>query len=356
VYIGQKGDPFVEVVAHCEAITKVYEIRAGKLRRYHTEGVKQLLDVRTMLLNIRDVFLVGVGIIQSIALIGRLRPRGVFIKGGFVGVPVGIASALWHKPYVTHDSDAIAGLANKIIARWASVHAVALPKEQYNYPQDKTVTVGVPISAEYKLVDASLQQRYRNELSLQDTTQVIFVTGGGLGAQIINESMVAIAPQLLQKYPKLYIVHSAGRMHATAVQQAYEAAIPDAMQRITVKAYVEDLYQYSGAADVVVTRAGATSMAELATQGKACVIVPNPVLAGGHQLKNAEAFEAASAVKAVYEKDLRANPEVLLQALETLLDNPEQREILGTHLHALAYPDSAKLLAEVVLKVAGREK
>src|SRR5688500_12846286 len=95
VFVGQRGDRFGDLVAENEHVDASHRILAGKFRRYHGEGLKQLLDVRTMLFNLRDLFYFFLGTLQSLVLIRRVRPDVVFVKGGFVGVPVGLAAAFW---------------------------------------------------------------------------------------------------------------------------------------------------------------------------------------------------------------------------------------------------------------------
>jgi UDP-N-acetylglucosamine--N-acetylmuramyl-(pentapeptide) pyrophosphoryl-undecaprenol N-acetylglucosamine transferase len=350
IYIGQKGDRLADIVAKHAAIDETHVIYAGKFRRYHGEGWKQLLDLQTMYLNARDVFRILIGCIQSLIIMKRLRAEKVFIKGGFVGVPVGLAAAFWRIPYITHDSDALAGLANRIIARWAVLHAVALPKEVYSYPPGKTVTVGVPIVAEYQRVTKKLQAQYKQHLKLPKDAQVLTITGGGLGARTINNAMVEAASGLLQAYPKLYIRHFTGHAHAADTKHAYDAAVSAAVRdRVHVFDYSSELYLYTGAADVVVVRAGATNMAEMAAQGKACVIVPNPYLAGGHQLKNAQAYKGKRAVVVVDEIKLKQDAHLLLNAITPLLESADKRDALGAALHTFAYPDSAERLVHLIL-------
>ena len=355
VYIGQTGDRFVDVVRADATIDAVHTVFAGKFRRYHGEGLKQLLDVQTMLLTIRDFFLVLIGLIQSWLLLLRLKPQVLFVKGGYIGVPVGLATASLRVPYVTHDSDAVAGLANRIIARWARVHAVALPKETYTYPPNKTVMVGVPTRAEFTHVNAKLQAAYKAQLGLKADDILIVLTGGGLGAQVLNEALTVISPELLEANQKLHIVHTAGHKHAAKTQAAYEAALPkEALRRVDVRDYIqEDMHVYTGAADVVIARAGATSIAELAAQAKALVIVPSPNLAGGHQLKNARAYAEAGAVEAIDQQALEAHPEVLLAVLQDLVRLPRKRALLGGNLHRFARPDSSRELARIILEQAG---
>ena len=276
----------------------------------------------------------------------------MFVKGGFVAVPVGLAAAWLHVPYITHDSDAIPGLANRIIGRWAKLHAVGLPKEVYNYPADKTVTVGVPISDKFKTVTEDAQKAFRRELKLEQYKEVVFVTGGGLGALRLNESVAVVAPDLLRTYPKLALLHVVGRDHVASIQALYDKSLSMAdKSRVVVKGFIDDLYRYSGAADVIISRASATSLAEFAAQSKACVIIPNPQLTGGHQTKNAQVLAKTQAAVIVEEKQLAANPDLLAHEIHKLLDHPAARTKLGEQLHNFAQPDATKRLSELILSI-----
>lgn len=350
IYIGQKGDAFADIVAEHAIIDSTYTVQAGKFRRYHGEGLHQLLDIQTLLLNIRDAFRVIAGLWQCFWLLGKVKPAVVFCKGGFVGVPVGLAAALRRIPYLTHDSDAIPGLANRVIGRWAAKHAVALPIEGYPYPAGKTVNVGVPVSHHYEPVTPELQAQYRTQLGLERYDQVLLVTGGGLGSQRINTALLVIAPALLSAFPRLCIIQTTGTKHEAEVSRAYTQALAtDQRSRVIVRDYLNDLYKYTGVADVIVARAGATAIAEFAGQGKACIIIPSRVLAGGHQLKNAKAFADAGAVIVVDEVELGENPEVLKREVESLLQQPAKRSELGTHIAAFARPHAAEDIAELLL-------
>ncbi len=353
IYIGQKGDALGDVPAQHPAIDEVHAVRAGKWRRYHGEGLKQLLDVPTLLKNIRDGFYVLLGIWQSWRLLGLLRPQAVFIKGGFVGVPVGLAAALRHIPYVTHDSDAIPGLANRIIARWASLHTVALPKEVYKYPLNKTVTLGIPLAGEFTPVTPGMQKKYRSDLKLPGRGRLLFIIGGGLGAQRVNYAVAEVVPHLLREFSDLQVVHGVGRANEAQMQKLYEVELSSAEQsRVQVKGFISDVYRYSGAADVIITRAGATNLAEFAVQGKACIVVPNPILTGGHQLKNAKYLEAKQAALIVTEPDLEANPNVLAAKVSQLMKDEKLRAKLGAQFSHFAQPQSAKKLATLLLEQA----
>lgn len=350
VYVGQKGDSLGDIPARDPNIDAVYTVRAGKFRRYHSEGLKQLLDVKTMALNLRDAMFVLVGTFQSYRLLRRIRPHVVFTRGGFVSVPVALAAAALKIPYITHDSDAIPSLANRIIARWASRHAVALPKEVYPYPQSKTVEVGVPISHMFHVPDAAEMGDLRRRMGLTEGQKSVLVTGGGLGAQRLNDAVIAVAPELLHRYPGLRLYHLSGRSLEDAVNKQYDSVVsPDRRKDVQVIGFTESLHEYSAVADIVVARAGGNSMAEMAAQAKACIIVPNPILTGGHQTKNARVLADRQAIRVVDEQQLREDPQALLPEICRLLDDPAEARRLGAALHKVAQPDAARKLAVVLL-------
>jgi len=350
VYIGQRGDKLGDIPAEHASIDEVFTVRAGKFRRYNREGLKQLLDIPTVLKNTRDVFYVLIGIYQSWQILRKLRPDVIFIKGGFVGVPVGLAAAWLRIPYVTHDSDSLPGLANRIIGRWASKHAVALPPEVYRYPADKTVMTGIPLQTDFIPVNAAIQQRYRTAVKLPAKAKVLFVIGGGLGAQRVNQAVAVAVPHLLREFPDLYVVHGVGRANEAAMGVVYTEKLSPAEQgRLQVHGFISDVYRYSGAADVIITRAGATNLAEFALQGKACIVVPSPFLTGGHQLKNARYLADQGAALVLDETDLAADPNRLAGQVSDLLRDPARQRELAARLAKFAKPKATGELARLIL-------
>lgn len=354
IYIGHTGDKLADIPKKDTNIDEVYSVRAGKLRRYHGEGWKQILDVRTMLLNIRDVFYLAVGMLQSRKLLKKLQPSVIFIKGGFVGVPVGLAAGRLGIPYVTHDSDAIPGLANRIIAKKAALHAVALPVDVYDYPVEKTVSTGIPLRADFVPVTEKLQQEYREQLGIPATAKLLFVIGGGLGSQRINAAVADAVPHLLGEFQELHVIHAVGRANEEDMSARYKSLSTSEQGRVHTKSYIDDVFRYSGAADIVITRAGATNLAEFALQGKACIVVPSPFLAGGHQLKNADYLEEQGAAVVIDETELVADPNRLANQVSELLSDRVRREQLGKKFATFAKPHAAAELAQLLFDQAKR--
>lgn len=346
VYIGEHNGKFADLLRGNSDIDEIKTIYAGKFRRYHGESLlKRTIDIKTNLLNIRDIVLFGIGFLQSLWLVKKMNPDIVFLKGGFVGVPVGLSAALWHKPFITHDSDALPGLANRIVSRWAKYHATGMPAEFYRYPKDATVHVGVLVGKAYVPVNDDLQREYRQEIGIPTDSEVLLVTGGSLGATAINQAVRDIAQSLLEKDPKLYIIHQVGK----GKQGIYADFTHD---RLQVLEFLQPMYMYTGASDVVVSRAGANTIAELGVQGRAVILVPNPILTGGHQTKNADHLSDKGAVVVVPESELGKNSAALQAAITDLLTDVTKRKVLGSTLQSITIANAANKLAKLLLEAA----
>jgi UDP-N-acetylglucosamine--N-acetylmuramyl-(pentapeptide) pyrophosphoryl-undecaprenol N-acetylglucosamine transferase len=345
-YIGEQGGKFAELTAGNPDIDEIRAVYAGKFRRYHGESwLQRLFDFKTNLFNLRDLFYFAIGTLQALIVIKRLKPDVVFLKGGFVGVPIGLATAFWRVPFVTHDSDALPGLANRLVARWARYHATGMPAEYYPYPRKSVRHVGVLVSDRHKHVSPKQQAEFKHDIDVLPESKVLLVTGGSGGAAKINQAMKTLIPQLLEDHEDLYVIHQAGK-GKTGIYEGYTHP------RLKVVELLVPMYKYTGASDVVVTRAGASTLAELGVQGKACVVIPNPLLTGGHQIKNAENYEKQGAAVIVKETTFEREPAELDAAIRKLLRDDKKRRELGERLHAMTVSDASEKLAVLLLEVA----
>ena len=298
-YVGQRGDSLNSLTNDTDTIDKSYAIFAGKWRRYHGISLwAHLSDWRTMLKNIRDLFLFAIGFMQSISLLINWRPSVVFVKGGYVGLPVGLAAALLRIPIVTHDSDALPGLTNRMLARFARKQCVGLPVQYYKqYEQRKLVQTGVPISDRFTALTDEQILALKQTLQLPVDAQVLTIFGGSLGAVRLNTAVLEAVPTLLSRMPKLHILHVTGAQQADEIAKAYGSLEPALANRVWSWPFLTNLYEITGVANVVIARSGATSIAELGAQKKAVILVPNPYLVGGHQTYNARLVEENNALQ-----------------------------------------------------------
>lgn len=349
-YVGERKGHFAHVLRGNKDIDKTYRIFSGKYRRYHGETLAQkMLDIKTIILNLRDIGFVIIGIVQSLVLLALNRPDVVFLKGGYVGVPIGLAAALYRIPIVTHDSDAVAGLANRMVSRWATLHATALPIDQYAYPARKTLQTGVIVSDEYQFVDESTKQGFRRELALSQDAKILFVTGGSSGAVAINEAISSIIEEIIELDSDVYVIHQVGK----GKQGIYKKTD---YKQLEVHEFIDGLYKYSGAADLIITRAGANTLAEFAVQAKPCIVIPSPHLAGGHQLENAKFVRDRQAAIVLDEQEMLQDPSMLKQSIaDTLLDKETQKK-LANSIQKLARLDASKVIAQKLQEIAKNSK
>jgi UDP-N-acetylglucosamine--N-acetylmuramyl-(pentapeptide) pyrophosphoryl-undecaprenol N-acetylglucosamine transferase len=349
VHIGQKGEALDDVLSN-SAVDNHFAITAGKFRRYHGESlVSHLLDIKTLLLNVRDLFRFIIGTIHAWFLLGKIKPSSILLKGGFVCVPVGLAARLRHIPYITHDSDAVPGLANKITSKHAVYNTTAMPSEIYPYDQAKTIQVGIPLRSEFKRVSEADRDNSKKGLGLGVSTKVLLSVGGGLGAQKVNNAVVKASKKLLANND-LFIIHLTGKKLFNETQIAYEVQLNQEEQSsIKLIDFTTEIAKYSAAADVIITRGGATNIAEFAQQAKACIVIPNPVLTGGQQIHNAKVLADNNAAIIVDETEL----DTLSSRVQELLDSTETaRKNLGLKLHNLAVSDGDEKLATLLIEIA----
>lgn len=275
----------------------------------------------------------------------------MFVKGGYVGLPVGLAAGLLRIPIVTHDSDAIPGLTNRVISRFAKLMAVAMPANAYKnfYNLNKVVETGVPVMEDFIEISKIPKNTVKKKLGYSNESKIVAVVGGSLGAVRLNDAFMSVIYSLL-KNKDVYVVWSTGNgQYDELKKQIKLMGFPT--KQVVIKPFFDNLPEIFQSADVVVSRAGATTMAELAVTSTPTILVPNPVLTGGHQVVNADIFMKAKACAVVSETELENNPRQLLDLLEDLLSNVRTRLEIGSNINKFAHENSAKLLADLILRL-----
>lgn len=268
----------------------------------------------------------------------------VFAKGGFVCLPVGVAARLLGIPVVVHDSDAHPGLTNRLLAPFASKIATGMPLEYYNYPAHKSVYIGTPIDSSFKVLSDDRRNDIKKEYGFDKSRPMIVCVGGGQGSTQINE-VVAKNLDSLMKLGNVVLV--CGSSHYDEVR----SITPDD-PRFVLKDFVSSgMPDLLGAADVVVSRAGASFLLELAAVARPTILVPSKRLEW--QVKHAKYFEDNGTVLTL-DEDLFAEPndKSLVEAVNNLVSNPKLSNSLGEKLHEQAKPHAAKDMAELILETA----
>lgn len=336
-----------EIMAHFDSEIPVSKILAGKLRRYHHLTVmRQLLWPSLVLSNIRDAFLIVAGFFQSLFMLMIWRPDVVFAKGGYVCLPVGIAAKILRIPLVIHDSDAYPGLTNLVLSRGATAIATGAPLKYYPYSPNKTRYVGIPIAPEFHEFTEEEKILARKKWGISDKYPLVVVTGGGLGASRINDAISLSLKDLLD-FCSVVLISGVGQY------DELRSLTPLNDDRFQLHSFIsKDMALLMGAADAVVTRAGATTILELAALAKPTILIPNGKLSGGHQLKNAAVYLKEGAVKVVDEDQMVNDPKILVSEIKSVLLNVEESHRMSKLFTSFARPDAAHDVADMIISSA----
>lgn len=334
------------IISYVDTQVPVHTVIAGKLRRYHHFTLLEHITVPSVFWpNVRDFFLVIIGTLQSILKLIIWRPDVVFTKGGFVCLPVGWAARLLRIPLVIHDSDAHPGLTNRLLAAGATAIATGAPLEYYSYPASKSTYVGIPVGEGFKPFSKEEQLTTKMALGFSGARPVTVITGGGLGAQRLNDAVVLHLKELLE-LTDVVLISGAGQY------DELNALTPQNDPRFQLHSFVsKDMELYLGAADLVVARAGATTILELAALAKPTILVPNGRLVAGHQLKNAKVYADKQAVIVLDENKFDdAADTSFVQAVKRVLGDKELRQSLSVAIHGFAKPHAARDMVDIILK------
>lgn len=345
---------------------RVRKIFAGKFRRYHglklkdyfDQGARTFFDV--VFGNIVSVIGFGMGYIQSFfRLINKKqRPDVIFLKGGFVGLPVGLVAGFLKIPYVLHESDAVFGLTNRILMKKAVKIATGVPVESEKYGEEvakKIEWVGIPVAPEFVPVSASVQNDLKRELGFNSRKKLVIITGGSQGSEHLNLVVNEILEKLLEKASVGLV---AGRKYYDDMLELKEFekwSKAKLNSDFRMWNFSPKMSEILGAADLVVSRAGATTITELAALEKPVVLVPFEKLPGGHQTKNAERLNKSNAVEMILDGKMMEKPELLLNKIIKLLEDDGKRAELAKNLHDLSKPDASKRMMEIIVEAKNKK-
>lgn len=311
-----------------------YAIPTGKLRR--AWAWQNVVDLAVN---------VPAGLVRSRQLVSRLRPRVVFGTGGFVALPVVIAAATARVPVVIHEQTAVPGLANRVAARVARRIAITYEAAARWFPADRVVLTGNPLREELRTGSrAGAIARF----GLDPALPLVYVTGGAQGAHRINRIVGAGLPGLLEH---AQVIHQCGDNPATgdrAWLETQRAALPaPRARRYHVLAYLAaELPDVYAATALVIGRSGAGTLNECCHLGVPALYIPLPGTRGDEQTANARLVERAGGAAVLPQSGL--TPETLVERVRALLADPTTLKTMGERARALAIPDAADRLADVI--------
>lgn len=350
---GGTGGHIIPALAIARELTECYEAEVrfvGTSRGLETRLVPQAgypldliqvgqLNNVSLVTRLKTLLGLPMGLFSCFGLLRRFRPQVVVGVGGYASGPAMMAAILSRIPTLAFEPNAMPGLVNRMVGKWVSAAAVNfVPAMSYFRNAEAT---GIPVRREF----FELERRD----PLTSSPRQLLVFGGSQGARILNTLMPQIVARLLEAVPGLTILHQAGARSAEATQAAYAQSGADPA-RWQVHAFLDDMPHRFQSADLVLSRSGASTVAELAAAGKASLLIPFAAAADDHQRKNAEVLAAEDAALLLLESETSA--ERLLQELKALLGDPERLQAMGERAQRFAHPDAAQRIARMVVELS----
>ena len=314
-------------------------IPAGKMRRYFSFQ------------NITDSFITFAGALRAIGTLFRLYPDVVVSKGGYGSVPTVLAARLLRIPIIIHESDAKPGRANLLAAKFAVKIAISFESAAAYFPksvQNKIARTGIPIRKALTRIEKEGARQY---LGLEKEVPTILILGGSQGSQRINESILSSLPSIVSF---ANIIHQTGQAHIKDVESVAQVVLAQNQhkERYHPVNYLSEisLQRAAGVADVVVSRAGANSIAEIGLWKKPAILIPIPESVSHDQRTNAYAYARTGAAVVIEEKNL--TPNLLASEIKRITGDPELSKRMSASAEGFTDPDAARILAREVLGLA----
>jgi UDP-N-acetylglucosamine--N-acetylmuramyl-(pentapeptide) pyrophosphoryl-undecaprenol N-acetylglucosamine transferase len=314
-------------------------IPAGKLRRYAS------------LQNITDLLVTLYGTIKAVFTLFRLYPDVVMGKGGYGSIPTIVAARLLRIPVVIHESDAKPGRASLFAARFAAKIAISYDSAAAYFPltvQNKIARTGIPIRKALMRVETEGARQY---LGLEQDVPTIFILGGSQGAVSINEIVLSALPDLVSF---ANIIHQTGPANFKGVQAISQVILTKNLHanRYHPVNYLDEvsLQRAAGVMNIVVSRAGSNSIAEIGLWKKPAILIPIPESVSHDQRTNAYAYARTGAAVVLEEENL--TPHLLVSEIKRIMDDPKLAQRMVAGAEGFTDPDAAKILASEILAIA----
>ena len=337
LFIGAEGKMEMELVPR-----EGYKIEALKItnisRGHSLEALRHNLDT------LRNV---AVSTHEAKRILREFKPDVVIGTGGYVCYPVLTAAHELGIPTAVHESNAVPGLTTKLLAERVDRVMVGFAdsKGAYHHPEKVEVT-GTPVRGEFASYSKALAKK---ELGLDPNEPLVVSVWGSLGAAHMNKVMGELIT-LLDARREFRLIHSAGSMYFDGFMEKLEAAMPDfAKFGADVRKYIYDMPRVMAAADLILCRAGASTLSELAYMGKPVIIVPSPNVTNNHQEKNARVLEKAGGAKVFLEGEFDAQS--LLDTVRELLGDEGKLNEMSEAMRSLAVPGATDRICDIILSL-----
>lgn len=295
------------------------------------------LKGRTLLRKIHTIFSMPKAFVQAFRIIKETKPSLVIGVGGYAAGPLTMAAAFLRIPAFAMEQNAIAGATNRILGHFVKKVFISFAESAKFFPKRKAILSGNPVRR--KVIESAVTKPSKRK------GFTIFAFGGSQGAHAINEKMVEALPYLEDVREDIHIIHQIGRIEDT---EKFSAVYRARGFSAEVYHFIENMGKVYSLSDLVICRAGATSVAELSVAGKPCIFIPYPFAADNHQEANANALVEGGAAVMIKESELTG--ERLSDEIKNLLAEPLQLTAMASAMKKHSRPDAAKVVVEECLK------
>ncbi len=333
------GSQVVFIGTHRKIDTISLERYGFQVKSIHSHGIKG----KSLPQLVKALVVLPLSLLQALTIILRFRPHLVIGVGGYVTGPVILAAKILGKVTIIHEQNSIPGLANRKLGKLVKRVCLSLPGSEKFFNPEKTVITGNPVRREIlNLANTGMVNNVG--------AQTILVLGGSQGARQVNRLAVEIFSRTNKLSAlEINIIHQTGSGDFEEVQKRYNEAGVQAK----VGAFFHNMDEMYQQADLVISRAGATTLAELAVLGKPAILIPYPYAADNHQEKNGEFYVQGGGAMMFIEKELTA--EILCKAVHDLLLRVKVLTEMGVNMRKLAFPDASEKIVEVCLQQLGKD-
>jgi UDP-N-acetylglucosamine--N-acetylmuramyl-(pentapeptide) pyrophosphoryl-undecaprenol N-acetylglucosamine transferase len=307
--------------------TRIVPESGFQLSLIHSAGLKNV----GFIAKAKGLGLLPRSFLEARKIIRQFRPHVVVGAGGYVSGPVLLMAAIMGVPTLVMDSNALPGFTNRRLARFIDKAALTFD-EAMPFFGKKGVVTGNPVRPEFFEIKPH---------EIGDRVELL-IFGGSQGARAINQAVIAALPLMQDLRERLSITHQTGEVMFDEVRAAYEGAGWEA----DVRPYISNMPEAFDEADLVMSRAGATTCAELVAAGKAAILIPLPTAADDHQRKNAEAMAGAGAARMILQSDISG--ESVSRELRQNIEDPAEIKVMSANAKKLGRPDAAEAVYELI--------
>ncbi len=304
----------------------------------------QGIQRKSIFKNLLFPFKLAGSVLDSIRIIKDFKPDAAVGVGGYASGPLLYAASIKNIPYLIQEQNSYAGITNKRLGKKARKICVAFDGMEQFFPADKIIKTGNPVRRESVDIKGRREEAFK-EFKLSPAKQTILVTGGSLGARTLNNSVIAGLQKLTDA--DVQLIWQTGKHYFAEINEKIGHSNS---ANIRVLEFLNRMDLAYAAADVIISRAGAGTIAELCVVGKPVILVPSPNVAEDHQTKNAQSLVKEQACEYVTDKDA---VEGLIDAALLLLDDEKKKKILSDNISKLALPNADEVIAKEVIQITG---